>query len=126
VHKQLSWIAARSALDGIIIAQIFKDVASYLDNDQTRSRVLDTVMEVVPNSGRLILVSHSLGTVVAMDLLSRLPAELEVDLFVTADSPLGLDAVYNKLEVRGAHRPDRIRHWLNTFAGSAVRRGAIP
>lgn len=125
MHEHLSWIAARSGLDGIIIARIFKDVASYLDDDQTRRRVLDTVMgDAVPNSGRLILVSHSLGTVVAMDLLSRLPAELEVELFVTAGSPLGLDAVYNKLLVRGAHRPDRIRHWLNTwYAGDPVAIG---
>ena len=124
MHAQLNWIAARSGLDGIIIARIFKDVASYLDNDQTRRRVLDTVMDAVPNSGRLVLVSHSLGTVVAVDLLSRLPAELEVELFVTAGSPLGLDAVYNKLQVRGAHRPDRIGHWLNTwYAGDPIAIG---
>jgi endonuclease G, mitochondrial len=124
VHQQLSWIAARSGLDGVIIARIFKDVASYLDNDETRRRVLDTVMEVVPDSGRLVLVSHSLGTVVAVDLLSRLPAALEVELFVTAGSPLGLDAVYNKLLVRGAHRPDRIEHWLNTwYAGDPIAIG---
>ncbi len=124
VHTQLSWIAARSGLDGFLISQIFKDVASYLENDEVRDRVLDAVMEVVPNSGRLVLVSHSLGTVVAVDLLSRLPARLDVELFVTAGSPLGLDAVYNKLEVGGAHRPDRIRHWLNTwYAGDPIAIG---
>ena len=98
MHAQLNWIAARSGLDAVIIARIFKDVASYLDNDQTRRRVLDTVMDAAPNSGRLVLVSHSLGTVVALDLLSRLPAELEVELFVTAGSPpRPQHAVYNKL-----------------------------
>lgn len=124
VHSQLSWIAARSGLDDMIIARMFKDVASYLDDDQTRRRVLDTVMDAVPKSGRLVLVSHSLGTVVAMDLLSRLPAELDVELFVTAGSPLGLDAVYNRLQVRGAHRPERIGHWLNTwYAGDPIAIG---
>ncbi|CAN5417358.1 hypothetical protein BH10ACT9_BH10ACT9_17730 [soil metagenome] len=124
LHAQLSWIAARSGLDGFLIAQIFKDVASYLDNEQTRGRVLDTVLESVPASGRLVMVTHSLGTVVAMDLLSRLPAALDVELLVTAGSPLGLDAVYNRLVVKGPHRPARIKHWLNTwYAGDPVAIG---
>jgi endonuclease G, mitochondrial len=124
LHGQLSWIAARSGLDDFLIAQIFKDVASYLDNAQTRRQVLDTVMKAVPASGRLVLVSHSLGTVVAMDLLSQLPAALDVELLVTAGSPLGLDAVYNRLEVKGPHRPARIKHWLNTwYAGDPVAIG---
>jgi endonuclease G len=124
VQKQLSWIAARSGLDGIVIARIFKDVASYLDNDQIRRRVLDTVMETVPDSGPLVLVSHSLGSVVAVDLMSQLASTLEVELFVTAGSPLGLDAVYKKLLVGGAHRPDRIGHWLNTwYAGDPIAIG---
>ncbi|MET0897965.1 MAG: serine protease [Mycobacterium sp.] len=124
LHTQLSWIAARSGLDSFLIAQIFKDVASYLDNAGTRRRVLDTVTAALPTSGALVLVSHSLGTVVAMDLISQLPPALEVELLVTAGSPLGLDAVYTRLEVKGPHRPDRVRHWLNTwYAGDPVAIG---
>ena len=69
---QLAWLAARSGLDEAIIAKVFTDVASYLDNEQTRQKVLDTVVEDVPSSGQIVLVSHSLGTVVGMDLLTRL------------------------------------------------------
>ncbi len=115
LHRQLSWIAARSALDRVLLAQIFTDVAGYLDDARTRDRVLTTVMDALPPSGRLILVSHSLGTVVAMDLLTRMPAELEVELFVTAGSPLGLDAVHSKLLSGGPTRPDRAGHWLNVW-----------
>ena len=124
LNQQLSWIAARSGLDDFLIARIFGDVAAYLHDAQTRRRVLDTVMETVPDSGRLVLVSHSLGTVVAMDLMSRLPAAVEVDLLVTAGSPLGLDAVYKRLESGGPHRPARIEFWLNTwYAGDPVAIG---
>ena len=124
LQGQLSWIAARSGLDDFLIARIFKDVASYLDNAATRQRVLGAVRQALPASGRLVLVSHSLGTVVAMDLLAQLPAALEVELLVTAGSPLGLDSVHRRLVAGGPHRPDRIQHWLNTwYAGDPVAIG---
>ena len=124
VQGQLSWLAARSGLDDVIIARIFKDVAAYLDNEQIRRSVLDTVLEAVPSSGQLVLVSHSLGTVVAMDLLTRLPSEVDVTMLVTAGSPLGLDAVYKRLLVGGPNRPSRVGDWLNTwYAGDPVAIG---
>ena len=121
VQGQLGWLAARSGLDDVIIARIFKDVAAYLDREQTRRSVLDTVLETVPASGQLVLVSHSLGTVVAMDLLTKLPSELNVTMLITAGSPLGLDAVYKKLLVGGPNRPSGTVDWLNTwYAGDPV------
>jgi endonuclease G, mitochondrial len=115
LHLQLSWLAARTGLDTFVIAQILRDVAAYLDNDRVRRAVLDAVRETLPASGRLVIVSHSLGTVVAMDLIPELTANLDVALLVTAGSPLGLDAVYNRLHVRGPNRPQRIGHWLNAW-----------
>lgn len=116
LQRQLSWLAARSDLDDLIIAQVFRDVATYLADEQIRQAVLDCVLETVPASGRLTLVSHSLGTVVAMDLLTRLQPQLDVAVFVTLGSPLGLDAVNDKLLVRGPHRPERVGDWLNAWS----------
>ncbi|MBF6465690.1 trypsin-like peptidase domain-containing protein [Nocardia beijingensis] len=116
LQRQLSWIAARCDLDDIIIAQVFRDVATYLTDERIRQDVLACVLETVPPAGRLVLVSHSLGTVVAMDLLTRLAPELDVAVLVTAGSPLGLDAVHDKLLVRGPHRPERVRNWTNAWA----------
>src|SRR6266487_4158568 len=93
LQKQLSWLANRSGLDEVLIAAVFRDVAAYLDRNEIRQLVLDTVLERFPTSGRVVLVSHSLGTVVAMDLLTRLPDQVEVAQLVTAGSPLGMDTV---------------------------------
>ncbi|WP_316574181.1 MULTISPECIES: trypsin-like serine peptidase [Nocardia] len=124
VRDQLGWIAARSGLDSLLIGAIFQDVAAYLDDERVRKGVLDTVLADMPTSGELVLVSHSLGTVVAMDLLTQLPRELTVRLLVTAGSPLGLDGVYGKLLTGGPHRPDRIGDWLNTwYAGDPIAIG---
>ncbi|WP_067464370.1 S1 family peptidase [Nocardia amamiensis] len=116
LQRQLSWLAARSDLDELIIAQVFRDVATYLADEQIRQAVLDCVLETVPASGQLTLVSHSLGTVVAMDLLTRLEPQLDVSVLVTLGSPLGLDAVHDKLLVRGPHRPARVGDWLNAWS----------
>ncbi|MFD3704431.1 trypsin-like serine peptidase [Nocardia sp. NPDC058658] len=124
LHDQLSWIAARSGLDSALIGAIFKDVAAYLDNERVRKSVLDTVLTDIPTEGELILVSHSLGTVVALDLLTQLPRELNVRLLVTAGSPLGLDGVYRKLLSGGPSRPERVGEWLNTwYAGDPIAIG---
>ncbi|RZU74982.1 trypsin-like peptidase [Micromonospora kangleipakensis] len=115
LQRQLSWVAARSGLDTFVIAQILRDVAAYLDNERVRRAVLDAVRETLPASGRLVIVSHSLGTVVAMDLIHELAPNLDVALLVTAGSPLGIDSVYNRLLLCGPNRPERIARWLNTW-----------
>jgi V8-like Glu-specific endopeptidase len=115
VHQGLSWLAATTDLDQLFIASIFGDVAAYLDDRQVREAVLDCVLERTPQTGRLVLVAHSLGTVVAMDLLTRLDPRVGVDLLVTAGSPLGLDSVYRRLLTGGAERPDRVTHWFNAW-----------
>lgn len=115
LQRQLSWLAAKSDVDEWIIASTLRDVAAYLADPGVRDAVLDTVLATMPTSGELVLVTHSLGTVVGMDLISRLTPELDVTLLVTAGSPLGLDTVYRRLLVGGPKRPDRVAHWVNVW-----------
>jgi endonuclease G, mitochondrial len=115
LQKQLSWVANRSGLDQVLIAAVFRDVAAYLDRDKIRELVLDTVLATTPTSGKLVLVSHSLGTIVAMDLLTRLPDQVDVVQLVTAGSPLGMDTVFKRLLSGGPRRPDRVGGWLNAW-----------
>lgn len=115
LQRQLSWVAARSGLDDAAIALAFRDVAAYLGRDDVRQSVLATVAGGLPDTGRVVLVSHSLGTVVAMDLLTQLAPDLEVALLVTAGSPLGMDGVYRRLLTRHLGKPDRVRRWVNAW-----------
>ncbi|OQR66067.1 serine protease [Streptomyces maremycinicus] len=116
LQKRLSWLAARSDLDAWAIALIFRDVAAYLDDARpVREEVLDCVLEAVPDSGEVVLVSHSLGTVVGLDLATRLSPGMDVVHLTTAGSPLGLDSVYNRLLVGGPKRPDTVADWFNVW-----------
>jgi hypothetical protein len=116
LQRRLSWLANRSRLDELVIAAIFRDVAAYLSSTTVRDAVLDTVLAGTPTSGEIVLVSHSLGTVVAMDLVTRLPDAIDVTLLVTAGSPLGMDTVFDRLLTKGPHRPSRIGAWINVWS----------
>lgn len=115
VQGALSWLAAATNLDHLLIAAVFRDVAAYLDDSQVRRAVLDSVMQTMPTSGEVVLVTHSLGSVVAMDLLTELPSQVEVPLLVTLGSPLGLDSVHRRLLSGGPVRPSRVGRWLNVW-----------
>ncbi|MFF3851365.1 trypsin-like peptidase domain-containing protein [Streptomyces sp. NPDC002328] len=116
LQKRLSWLAARSDLDTWAIALVFRDVAAYLDDRRIRDEVLDRVLETMPDTGEVVLVSHSLGTVVGLDLVTRLSPAVNVVHLTTAGSPLGLDGVYSRLLVGGPKRPDVVADWLNVWS----------
>jgi pimeloyl-ACP methyl ester carboxylesterase len=118
LQRPLSWIADRSGLEDAVIATIFRDVAAYLDREPVRTGVLNAVLETVPTDGEVVLVAHSLGTVVAMDLIEKLPPRVSVPLLVTTGSPLGMDSVHKRLLAGGPRQPARVGTWLNAWAAA--------
>ncbi|MFC3346521.1 trypsin-like serine peptidase [Streptomyces echinoruber] len=116
LRRQLGWLAARSDLDAWSIALVFHDVAAYLDDRRIRDSVLDCVLETMPEEGELVFVTHSLGTVVGLDLTTRLSPAVRPVHLTTAGSPLGLDSVYKRLLVGGPKRPDVVADWLNAWS----------
>jgi endonuclease G, mitochondrial len=107
----LTWIARHTRVDQAIIADHLRDVAVYLT--RARSQVLDLVRAAIPADVPLVLVTHSLGTVVARDLLDDAQIRDRALLWVTAGSPLGLDAVQKNLLTKGAHNPGV--SWLSAY-----------
>ena len=67
-----------------------------------------------------VVVSHSMGTVIAYDCLKRVTECVPVDGLITIGSPLGLDEVQDKLQP-GWSRADGFPHerigagWVNLF-----------
>lgn len=104
-------LAKRSRVDQLVIAAQLRDVAVYLSAGRTE--ILDLVRRAVPDDGPLILVSHSLGTVVARDLLHDAGVRERTTLWVTNGSPLGLEAVQRNLLDRGRQHP-RVE-WVSAY-----------
>jgi hypothetical protein len=99
----LTWIARHTGVDQAIIVDHLRDVAVYLT--RARDQVLGLVRAAIPAAGPIVIVSHSLGTVVARDLLDDALLRERTTFWVTAGSPLGLDAVQKNLLTKGAHNP---------------------
>ncbi|MEU8139340.1 trypsin-like serine peptidase [Streptodolium elevatio] len=114
-RRPLDWIARHSGVDRLVVAKAFRDVALYLDTAAVRERVLACVRDTVPRTGGIVLVAHSLGTVVAMDLLCD-PEGPDVTGLLTLGAPLGLDTVHDRLRTRGPHCPTRVPWWFNGWA----------
>lgn len=68
-----------------------------------RARFL-TALAKVPKGGPHVVVSHSMGTVIAYDCLMRVDACPTIDALMTLGSPLGVDEIQDRL------RPEHTRH----------------
>jgi pimeloyl-ACP methyl ester carboxylesterase len=92
----------------------FEQAEKYLSDPQIRAQVLHKVISSLQKSGRVVIVAHSLGSVVAADLLRRLPVGLSVAGMVTIGSPLAnnrfdVDKLSNILK----DPPTNLAWWVN-------------
>ncbi|MEV4168095.1 hypothetical protein [Nonomuraea sp. NPDC049709] len=110
-RRMLAWVSQRTSVDKEIIKIFLQDVAVYLSHG--RQPVLAEVRRSLPASGPIVLVSHSLGTVVARDLLVEERLRQRVALWVTAGSPLGLPTVQRNLLAKGTKHPGV--PWLTAY-----------
>lgn len=122
IHK--SWLKAIArALEKVIpsggkrIAKAFLiQAAAYLHKPGLKKKIDDLVMEQIieglPKEERIVIVSHSLGTIVAYDLMRRLRHRVKVKLLLTAGSPLGIKMVKRRLGTPIICLPN-IDQWVN-------------
>jgi hypothetical protein len=92
---------------GAAIALATRDVYQYLTNTAVRQQIDDGVAQALTAGRDAVVVSHSLGTVVAYHLLSTqgVTRGWKTPLFVTLGSPLGISEV--RKTVRGSAGPLR-------------------
>ncbi len=89
----------------------------YVGNEGLRGCVLQAVLEKLPTTGEVVFVGHSLGSLVAIDLLDHLPPKLVVRRLVTIGSPAGHVIMHGKGERLLKTFPlSRVRSWLNVWS----------
>ncbi|MCW4384458.1 hypothetical protein OH146_01570 [Salinibacterium sp. SYSU T00001] len=114
-HDHGSGHAAGDALiDGAMFLPQFVQAQKYIKEPEVRAQVLTRILGLLPETGRLVVVAHSLGSVIAADLLRRLPIGLEVVGMITMGSPLAngnfdVDKLRNSLE----EPPANLAWWVN-------------
>jgi hypothetical protein len=99
-------------LSGDMLQRFTRDVYIYLERDQVHEAVNDVVAEAIRPGERAVVVGHSLGSVVAYDVLRRTPG-LAVSAFCTVGSPLAVRPIREKLDPIGF--PAGVGQWFNAY-----------
>lgn len=111
------WPAAGPIALQIAKLDRFVQVANYRDNQKVRAAVLHHVLQQLPTTERLVIIGHSLGSVVAADLLCRLPISTTAVTMITIGSPLPHSQVHpDGMTKLLAQPPRHVQHWVNFWS----------
>ncbi|KLK93794.1 hypothetical protein AA309_07160 [Microvirga vignae] len=86
---------------------------------ELRQRLLDVLRKAGQKAEKTVLVTHSMGTMVAYDVLRNCPDCPPVDTLFTLGSPLGIQEVQDELVASGKDQVDfpaaTLRRWINIY-----------
>ncbi len=121
--KPLDWakqyLGVSKLADKLLNAKL-KDLASYYKNPNQMEQMRDKFVDKLEGQQgkRLMVIAHSMGSIIAYDVLRSLGRErrnIQVDHFITIGSPLGLPHVKYKIwnEYNLVRTPSIVRKWTN-------------
>jgi hypothetical protein len=102
-------------LSGAVVLLLARDVYAYLHDAEVRAVIDAGLTAVLATDEPAVVVAHSLGSVVAYEVLRTTGAALpgDVALFCTLGSPLALRAVRDALRARGPLTfPPAVGRWV--------------
>ena len=123
-----------NGISDAIIHRYFKDLEIYYaeecfdDNDircEARKLIRDRLVEVIQKykGDDIFLIGHSMGSIIAYDVLTFLMPEINIHTFITIGSPLGFPVVQGKIAAEwhakrlvppNLKTPPRVKkHWYN-------------
>jgi hypothetical protein len=100
------------------IPKIVNDAKRYLESSETRALVHEIVLRSlgeVPEGSEIVVVGHSLGSVVAAEVIKKLPRGLTISVLLTIGSPLGAISAFRDNHDLSDFPYDRVRAWVNVF-----------
>jgi endonuclease G len=121
IQSTLDWVSDAAPWMGErLLYLVTRDVSLYLAKDRVRDAVQESLVLQLRNGvgsdGEIVLVTHSLGTVVGMDLVSHWATAYDVALFVTCGSPLGIPQINERLKLQPQPGfPPGVQQWFNAF-----------
>jgi hypothetical protein len=104
-----------SPLHGTLALRVLGQAHAYIRNGFVRDEVNKLVRPLFEDDEPAIVVSHSLGTIVAYSLLrdfAKKDRPRLSPLLVTLGSPLGIDSVRKEFQ-KPRVRPENVQRWVN-------------
>jgi hypothetical protein len=96
-----------------------QDGKTFMVRRELRDRLLANLTSAASKAEKLVVISHSMGTMVAYDVLRNCPTCPPVDTLITLGSPLGVKEVQNELKAAGARGVDfparTTCRWINIY-----------
>jgi subtilisin family serine protease len=95
-----------------------RDVHDFLFNAERRDRMEQSLLDrIAAGGGPFVVIAHSQGSLIAYDVLRRLSAaDIEVPLFLTVGSPLGIQEVQDVMGQWTGGKlpfPACVKRWVN-------------
>lgn len=105
-------------IDGVPPIDVFLgDAIRYSKTPKVRDAAQTIALKAfddIPADARVIIVAHSLGSVVAADIIKKLPPRIHVSALITIGSPLGAVGAFRNKEL-DEYPFDRLGAWINIF-----------
>lgn len=110
-----------SSINDFIIHHFFSDFEKYYKADcitgtEGHRKARDTIDAYLADllyknrKNKILLIAHSMGSIIAYHVLTEVVPEIPVDTFVTIGSPLGLPVIKSKIVAEGRVKaPENIR-----------------
>jgi len=110
-----------SFVTDFIIHHFFRDLDIYYysdcvlkcKSDLTAKKIIRDYMASILEKHRgkeILLIAHSMGSIIAYDVLTLSVPDIKIDTFVTIGSPLGLPVVMGKIAQEQKAHGKRVRH----------------
>ncbi len=102
----------------VIIETFLSDVYKYFRDKDVQKAVDKRLTDILDDINEpFIIVSHSLGTVIAWKVLSTYHRKIEVPTFITLGSPLGMEVLKDELKksmgIKKFYKPPCVTRWYN-------------
>ncbi|HEV7493615.1 hypothetical protein [Baekduia sp.] len=105
---------AHEIAGGLVAGQVLSEVEAYCASSARRNACLRAVLPELPDRGEVVLIAHSLGSVLAADLVYALPPQIELRLLLSVGSPLSLRRLREHLRRARDQFPfERVGAWVN-------------
>ena len=122
-----------SAISDFIIHHFFRDLEIYYSSRQTngdrsnylaREAIREKLAQVLRRhrNKEILIIAHSMGSIIAYDVLTQIVPDISIDIIITCGSPLGIPVIMSKIraeqekidKLKPLSTPENIkRQWYN-------------
>lgn len=103
-----------------VVNRALKQVAAYLDDTDLKRAILEIASSAIQDAANkaeegdepLIVVAHSLGSVIALEALAEFTGR-SVNLLMTIGSPLSTETVASRMNSNARRWPESVKKWVN-------------